>query len=65
MMDFVEASTIINEERSYGIIGQKPPIICSITMAQSARQREKAGKLYPPAIQRLVSLQSNARLYSN
>jgi hypothetical protein len=26
-------------------------------MAQPARQREKAGKLYPPAIQRLVSLQ--------
>jgi hypothetical protein len=27
-------------------------------MAQPARQREKAGKLYPPAIQRLVSLQA-------
>jgi hypothetical protein len=26
-------------------------------MAQPARQREKAGKLYPPAIQRLISLQ--------
>jgi hypothetical protein len=32
-------------------------------MAQPTRQREKAGKFYPPAIQRLVSLQKSTGLY--
>jgi hypothetical protein len=35
---------------------------CSITMAQPARRRDQAGKLYPPAIQRWVSLQNWNRL---
>jgi hypothetical protein len=47
-----------NEERRMGRSAKSCRERCSITMAQPARQREKAGKLYPPAIQRLVSLHS-------
>ena len=35
---------------------------CSIPMAQPARHRENAGKLYLPAIQRMVSEQKRSRL---
>jgi len=32
-------------------------LCCSITLAQPARRREKAGKIYPPAIQSSASVQ--------
>ena len=35
-----------NEERPHGAIGQKTPLCCPITLAQPARHREKAGKIY-------------------
>ena len=44
-----------NEERPHGAIGQMPPIML-LTMAQPARHGEQTEKIYPPAIQRSVSL---------
>ena len=41
-----------------GRSGKSPRLRCSIAMAQPARRREKAGKLQPPAIQRMVSAQT-------
>ncbi len=40
-----------NEERPMGRSARRRRLCCSITLAQPARHREEAGKLYPPAIQ--------------
>ena len=51
-----------NEERPMGRSAKTRRLCCSITLAQPARRREKAGKLQPPAIQSWVSEQGANRL---
>ena len=51
-----------NEERPHGQSGTRPRSRFSIPMAQPARHSE-AGKLQPPAVQRMVSDQQPQGLY--
>ncbi len=52
-----DADTTTRSART-GRPGTRSRCRCSIPMAQPARHREKAGKLYLPAVQRMVSQQN-------
>jgi hypothetical protein len=58
-----------NEERPHGAIGQMTPIMLLNRDGAASRYRERAGKLYPPAVQSSASLHigrgSNRRTLGN